>query len=523
MKRKLLIITVLTLIFGTTSAQQHYQFNYHQFEHSWSAIVQIQIDGVEQTSTDIELGAFDGETVTGSGRIEDSQTSTTYYRVYMTIWFNNVYETSFKIYNHGTGEELSNCEITYLGEPYTIELVDDQYIGSNKKPLVLNFKTSQTFTKEIAGYGDGGGKWYLIASPVEGSIAPSEVTNLLGQQIQESNLYNYDLYRFNQSADKEWENYHQHNSNESPFMLENGKGYLYARKQNATLTFTGTPVEASTFSVSLAKDDDAYLAGFNLVGNPFFETAYIDRDFYVMNDDGTEIFAATAAGIEPMQGVFVIASEDNETLSFSTTNPNAKNSMLAINLGQGRGNIIDRAIVRFGECRTLPKLQIGSSSSKVCFPKDGQDYAVVAAENAGELPVSFQAAENGTYTIAVSTENVGFGYLHLIDNLTGTDTDLLATPAYTFEACKSDYASRFRLVFSANDAEDNDNFAYFNGSEWVINASGNAIVQVIDMMGRVIVSESATNRLSMTGMSAGVYTLCLIVGDEVKTQKIVVK
>ena len=58
-------------------------------------------------------------------------------------------------------------------------------------------------------------------------------------------------------------------------------------------------------------------------------------------------------------------------------------------------------------------------------------------------------------------------YLHLIDNMTGADVDLLSpegviagedpqspTPSYTFTAKTTDYESRFKLVFSTNDADD---------------------------------------------------------------------
>jgi hypothetical protein len=68
--------------------------------------------------------------------------------------------------------------------------------------------------------------------------------------------------------------------------------------------------------------------------------------------------------------------------------------------------------------------------------------------------VSFKAKENGTYTISVDVDNVEMDYLHLIDNLTGTDVDLLALrqaqgPAsYTFTAKTTDDASRFKLLFS---------------------------------------------------------------------------
>ena len=51
-------------------------------------------------------------------------------------------------------------------------------------------------------------------------------------------------------------------------------------------------------------------------------------------------------------------------------------------------------------------------------------------------------------------ENVEMDYLHLIDNMTGEDVDLLAgastgSATYTFEAKTTDCASRFRLVFAS--------------------------------------------------------------------------
>ena len=41
------------------------------------------------------------------------------------------------------------------------------------------------------------------------------------------------------------------------------------------------------------------------------------------------------------------------------------------------------------------------------------------------MPLNFEASENGEYTISIKAENAEFDYLHLIDNLTGTDIDLL--------------------------------------------------------------------------------------------------
>ena len=121
-----------------------------------------------------------------------------------------------------------------------------------------------------------------------------------------------------------------------------------------------------------------------------------------------------------MEGIFVIAIEDNEVITFSTTEPNnAKCSTLALNLSQGNG-LMDRAIVRFDNGSQLPKLQFNRNSTKLYIPMDDEDFAVVRCEEIGEMPVNFKAESNGTYSLSLGMDNVEFAYLHLIDNLTGS-------------------------------------------------------------------------------------------------------
>jgi hypothetical protein len=198
-----------------------------------------------------------------------------------------------------------------------------------------------------------------------------------------------------------------------------------------------------------------------------------------------------------------------------------------MNLSNNRGNAIDRAIVRFNEGRQLPKFQLHENSTKLYIPQEGNDYAVVRSESMGEIPVNFKAENNGTYTLTFNNEEVSFNYLHLIDNKTGNNVDLMANPSYTFEANVADYASRFRLVFSANSINEqveNETFAFFNGNAWVINNNGVATLQVIDMSGRVISTETVNgNATTKVNAATGVYMLRLTNGNVVKTQKVVVK
>ena len=407
------------------------------------------------------------------------------------------------------GYEPSNYVVTYYidnvainGNTFTMPnrnvTVSAQYLGISK--VVSGYVNSIN--------PDGG--YVLIASPV-GTVSPTNVTHMLDNE--------YDLYAFDQNASdgKEWRNYEVHT-----FNLEPGQGYLYANSDDVTLVFPGTPYNGDG-EVTLSKTTGAEWEGWNLVGNPFNDAAYIDREFYTMNGDGSEIIAAEVNSIAPMEGIFVIANSDGETLTFTTEPANNGKAMLALNVSQGRG-VIDRAIVRFGEGGLLPKFQIRHNSTKVFIPQNGNDYAVVRGEAQGNLPVSFKAKEDGTYTLSLGSEDMAFSYLHLIDNMTGNDVDLLQMPSYSFEAKTTDYESRFKLVFATKDGPStgSETFAFISNGNILVNGEGT--LQVIDMTGRIIVSHGGRIQCVPTnGMPAGVYVLRLINGNDVKTQKIVIE
>ncbi|MBR1513997.1 MAG: fibronectin type III domain-containing protein [Bacteroidales bacterium] len=465
-------------------------------------------------------------------------------------------------YNESCSVVVSTGEMTYNDFNQTIWAADGNNLPSGKTNATVSlsdfngqdlyvafkFKGSGTsgctwyvdnvqvhvgeiFTKDITAYTAGSkDRYYLIASPI-GEVSPENVTDMLSNS--------YDLYRFNQNptlADGiglEWENYKAES-----FNLEPGKGYLYANSQNVTLKFTGVPYSGNSI-VTLTKTDDVEWSGWNLVGNPFAQTAYITKTFYTMNDNGSEVIAGTGNSIEVMEGVFVIANQDGEEMTFGTTQPAKQNQQLVVNVTHDRGastgsaTTIDRAIIRFDEGQQLPKFQLNPNSTKVYIPQENKDYAIVSAEsNVGELPVNFKAEENGDYTFTFSNEEIAFDYLHLIDNMTGADVDLLALrqaqgPAsYTFEARKTDYASRFRLVFSTNGNAngDDDMFAFFSNDKLVVLNEGKAALQVIDVMGRVLYTEQINGNAEVNlNQPAGLYILRLTNGNDVKVQKVVVK
>ena len=193
--------------------------------------------------------------------------------------------------------------------------------------------------------------------------------------------------------------------------------------------------------------------------------------------------------------------------------------------GANEGTNSSSAIVSFNEGSELGKFYFGTQNANIYLPQGGKDYAIAFSDKQGEVPVHFKAKENGTYTISVNPEDVEMEYLHLIDNLTGNDIDLLRTPYYTFEGRTTDYANRFKLVFGAGESAGEaacEPFAFISDGEIIL--LGEGMVQVIDMTGRIITSvETSYYGVSTNGMAPGVYVLRLINGDDVKTQKIVVK
>ena len=445
----------------------------------------------------------------------------------------------------------AKCVIVNEGKTLTIadggELIHDNIVNV-------------TLQKNITGYGNDNTVktgWYTIASPVTGNINTSDVENLIA-----STATDYDLYLYNEPTHYWW----NAKGTAHPFnTLQNGKGYLYANAEYQELAFTG-PTQATdkTVTVPLSYAAEGDLKGYNLVGNPFTcnvagnitlggdaLTSYYIADGTV--NEGQNLIACNISerAIKPAEGFIVQATAVNQDLVF---NPAAKSETSTkpafICIEAGNDNFMDRAYVQFGGGNTLRKMSINDNTPKVYVMHDGKDYAAATIATAtGELPVHFKAAENGTYTLTANIDNMEMSYLHLIDNMTGADVDLLTPPVcdhpitegdvpllrgqggfnkpatYTFEAKTTDYESRFKLVFSvggdANDDDEDAPFAFVNNGNIIVNGEG--WLQVMDVMGRIVLSGDAINRVSTGGMAAGVYVLRLINGEDVKVQKIVIR
>ena len=390
-----------------------------------------------------------------------------------------------------------------------------------------------TVEKGITTYSSAKDGWHLIASPLTANVWPQQWNGFTANE--------YDLYYYDEPTHY-WINHKD--QTDGDFYIEPLKGYLYANSQDDTLVFQDN-LRAGNAMVNVPLNYTStlnVLKGFNLVGNPFAHnvTAFtgngVADEVYRMNGDGSELVVdaiSAASPLKPCEGFFVKATGDNASLAFNDSGAKgekAKQSFIALEIGKN-GKLVDRFILKT-DGNPLEKFTLNERSTRIFATNEGQDWAVsvIASDSEAihtEQPINFKAEKNGTYTLTVNTEGMNLDYLHLIDNLTGADVDLLQTPDYTFTAKTTDYASRFRLVFNVNDNGDNGDdapFAYINNGNIIITTGAcDASLQVVDMMGRIVYCRDAARHVSTDEMVPGMYVLRLIEGDSIRTQKMIIR
>ena len=402
-----------------------------------------------------------------------------------------------------------------------------QFIHTGKVHGKVNFTFNASNAKD-----DEYGTYRLIASPITPSVTVTS-TGMIPADTTDPNYKKVDLYYFGEEEDT-WINYKDPINDFSTIDIT--KGYLYSNPKTVHITFFGYIIPTTIpVEVDLSYTEGNVDAGVNLVGNPFTCFTYITDGnhepipYEVLDENGDYETKAPGTRLAPLKGAFVGATATGQKVIFTTTPPTSDKSVLNITVNQGRG-MVDNAIINFGNNHTLETLKFDPSQTKLYMPVEGKDYAVASAENEGEMPICFKTEENGTYTINFDAEGVEFSYLHLIDNLTNTEVDLLEKPSYSFDARTTDYAARFTLVFATGNTNDDKNdFSFINdGNLTILGIEGEATLQIIDVTGRILSTETFNGSYTKAvneavNQASGVYMLRLIQGSDVRTQKIVIK
>lgn len=410
------------------------------------------------------------------------------------------------------------ASITWSGGDFILEDAA-QLLTDN--PQILTVK------KSITAQADCQDPWYTIASPLTTEVMPSFENGFLTDPET-----GYALYSFSE-ATLQFVDF-----KETPFPLVNGKGYLYANALDTTLLFSGT-VYGSNVPIEVPLDYHSVIGtvtGCNLVGNPFPCNAYSNRSYYLISGPDNillPVTASSARALKPCEGVFVKADAADETITFSRI-PESQSvqDQGYIIISASKANVADtlgdQAVISFNPNDDLGKYIINTDLPRVSFTKNDRDMAIISIDSADALSVKFKATKSGTYTLRFQLKDLEINYLHLIDNINGTNTDLLTTPYYTFTANPNDYATRFKLVFEPHyDVEEleHQSFAYYAmGEIHLVSDTPEASLQVYDMAGRFVRdNRNGACTISTAGMAPGVYVLRLSTPSGAWTQKITIE
>lgn len=429
--------------------------------------------------------------------------------------------------------------------------------------------------------------WHFMSSPLSnapikakyedtpgGYLGPVNITeidedcyfssNLLGQTNVKWDFYAYSEKQYHWINLKRNDHFYQHNgdtlqyTNEAEFIP--GKGYMMAISEDSYMSSTGTLNKGGEKIVVTNQEplDTIYNKGWNLVGNPY--QAYLDLSkitgsFYIFDAD-QKVYAPVTdeqsanpriptQTIHPHQAFFMYTNADKEfefDYGWATADPEDNsyyrghedhiNYPLVNLLVENERGSRDMAVVELlrPELGGATKVQaMRNANFQIAASLYGKRYGILfTPENTEKVPVHFTTEEDGTFTLTWDTHNGNFTSLFLVDNMTGAITDMLHSDHYTFDASTSDYASRFYLTYACTGVEEvnegDGSFAFFDGSEWVVNGKGQ--LEIVDVTGRVLFSKriaNEQNRVNLNNVAPGVYMMRVSDGKDTMVQKIVVR
>ena len=370
--------------------------------------------------------------------------------------------------------------------------------------------------------------WKAISTPVN-DVSFANVTNLMSAA--------YNVYRLNE-PNLLWENSQDVAGGHSFSTFEKGRGYLYRKGDNSQISYNGT-LNYGTVTYPLTYTSAA-TKGFHLIGNPYphniykganaaIPNTYLEDGFYTLSSAGGWVVGHDhITPIAPCQAILVQAKSSVTSENLIMTNTTATgvskdfndNIMFAVS----NSSYEDVAYAVFKDGHGLNKVEHRNEAiQKLYIQYNGEDFAIAnIGEDAHAFNLNFHTPKTGIYTMKIKPSGY-FSYLHLIDNIAGEDIDLLLDDEYSFVSSKSDKENRFVVKFKYQSSSDSDDeiFVYQSGDEMVVDGVGE--LQVFDVMGRIVSKQYVNGMETIIKPSQnGVYIFRLI-GESVKTQKIVVK
>lgn len=439
-------------------------------------------------------------------------------------------------------------------------------------------KDGGTFTATTANvnqYLGSARNWY-VSSPISNAAAPAGYT--FYKYLEPGNNVG-----FTNPATAYWENI------ASGSALASGTGFIAQASGTTTIVFSGT-LNTSNVPVSLTRTGSSTKPGFNLIGNPY--PSYLNIDALASNPDleptywfrcynGGYVFDTynipssistglsgnkVSANISPMQAFWVRVKNTSTSGSIIFTNsmrghqddagnkfraPSAiKSVQKVLRLQVSNGVNKDEAVVYFNpnasdsyDIYDSPKMSNGNVAIPEIFTQVGSEQLVINGLNSitpdKVVTLGFTTGQANSFELkATELSNFDAGtQVLLVDNVTGTQTDLTAGSTYSFTSDETSTLSRFGVLFKTqnNTTDKNNNSAidptisiYKNVTDQIVvdckaGINSESSVAVYNVAGQLLTANKLTSSVTRLAVALvqGVYTVKVFNNGKTTTKKII--
>ena len=201
-----------------------------------------------------------------------------------------------------------------------------------------------------------------------------------------------------------------------------------------------------------------------------------------------------------------VASSTHQFIKSSSTVTTIEKHRMWLNLESATGSDLNQILVGYVTGATegvddgYDGLAYGGTGSSIYTPIDSNNYVIqcrsLPFNNADEVPLGFNCATAGTYSIKLSSVDGLFDGnqdIFIRDNLTGTDTNIKVAP-YTFTSAAGTFDNRFKIVYTqalgvpSTTFNENSIIVYKNTDWFHVSTKGISMkdILVYDISGRLI-------------------------------------
>jgi len=171
----------------------HWEVSPNLYPNKMMMTAILQLNGVEQNNADLEVGAFCGDELRGSGRLQYVGYPVNRYISFMTLYGNDDDELSFRLYDHTT---MSESDMTHQAE---VIFESDKRVGNIDEPYVFNFCSKAVLSvggnPNDAGIVTGAGDYFVgdtcvvTATPNDGFLFVNWTEN--GDIVSDDDIYSF--------------------------------------------------------------------------------------------------------------------------------------------------------------------------------------------------------------------------------------------------------------------------------------------------------------------------------------------